>query len=222
VAVGDLYVLVRDGKEIGLLLVNEAQERFAVARAISFGVYPLLGDEARLAARAGVEAAVYGGSFLKTLFSQTYIPMAGLKLVLSRGFFYTRPVLEIEYLSARAHPELPLSSVIPFNILAGAEITNLYFGKFQLAPVMLLGMGWAYMDRDAQELFGTGGPVHKTHISGKAFLSLSCLISRHLKITVDAGILALFDVWSDLSDVEPDGYFGRKAAPFVTLGLTFR
>jgi hypothetical protein len=213
---------VRDGEEIGLLLVNEAQEKFAVARVISFATQPRLGDEAREAARAGVEATFYGGSFLKGNYSKSYLPMGGLRLVFSRGFFYTRPVLEIESFAARAHPELSLSDVIPLNILAGAEITNLFFGRFQLAPVMLLGMSWVYMSGEAQELFGSGSAFHKAHISGKAFLSLSCLVSRHVKITAAAGILALVDVWSDLSDVEAGGYFGRNVAPFVTLGLTLR
>ncbi|MDR1932682.1 MAG: hypothetical protein LBQ57_07680 [Spirochaetales bacterium] len=222
VSAGDLYTLVRGTEEIGLLLVNEVREKFAVARLISFGVNPLLGDELRAAARAGVEATAYGGSFLKSNFSQSYIPLAGLKLVLSRGFFYSRPVLEIEFPFARAHTDLRLSGVVPFNILAGAELTNLYFGRFQLASVMLLGMGWAYMNGDAQELFDADGAFQKTHFSGKAFLSLSCLVSRHLKITADAGILALIDLWSELSEVEPGGYFGRKVAPFVTLGLTLR
>jgi hypothetical protein len=222
VAVGDVYTLVRDGEKVGLLLVNEVQKRFAIARVISFATDPLLGDEAREASRAGVEATFYGGSFLKTNYSQTYIPLAGLKLVVSRGFFYTRPVLEIEFPSARAHPDLALSDVIPFNIMIGAEITNLYFGRFQLASVMLLGMGGAYMGKDAQELFGVKDAFHKTHVSGKAFLSLSCLIFPHLKITADAGILALVDVWPALSDVEPSGYFGRNVAPFVTFGLTLR
>jgi hypothetical protein len=222
VGVGDLYTLVRGGKEIGLLIINEVQETFAVARVLSSDEKPALWDEAREASRAGIEATFYGGSFLKTNYSSSYMPLAGLKLVLSRGFFYTRPVLEIEFPFARVHPEIAPSGVVPFNILAGAEITNLYFGRFQLASVMLLGMGWAYMGKEAQEVFLTDKSFHKTHISGKAFLSLSFLASRHVKLTAEAGILALIDFWPDLSDIEPGGYFGRMVAPFATFGLTIR
>jgi hypothetical protein len=221
-AVGDLYELVREDENIGLLMVNEVQEKIAVARVVTSDEDPLPGDKVRESGRAGIEATFYGGAFLKDNFSSSYMPIGGLRLVLARWFYYTRPALEIGTLAARAHPELQLTDTVPFNILAGAEITNLYMGRFQLGFIVLAGLGWSYLNEDAAELFSVNSGVRLRHAAGKVFVSLGCLLDVHIKLTADAGILALIDRRQTFSDVNPAGYFGRKVAPFVTLGLTIR
>ena len=219
---GDLYVLLSpDGEEAGLLLVSEAQDTYAVARVLSSDFTPRTGDRVRGATRPIIEATLYGGSLFKTNFDKSYIPMAGLKLALARGVFYTRPVLQLEFPHARVHPDLGARDALPFTVLAGAEITNIYLGRFQIAPALLLGMGWAYMKKDAREAFGTGSSFQKTHIAGRASIATSLLLGRHLKLTAEAGMLVLLDIGTSLSDVSHE-YFGRISAPFAGFGLTFR
>jgi hypothetical protein len=221
-AVGDLYELLRDGQGIGLLAVNETQEKIAVARIVFSDQTPQPGDKVREAAQAGIEATFYGGGFLKDNFSKSFMPLGGVRLALARWFYYTRPVLEIGTMVARAHPDLRVADTVPFNAFAGAEITNLYMGRFQLGFVALAGLGWSYLDEEAAEVFDVGSGLRFRHISGKMFVSLGCLLARHVKVTADAGILALIDQWQTFSQVSESGYFGRKVAPFVTFGLTLR
>jgi hypothetical protein len=130
--------------------------------------------------------------------------------------------VELEFPLAVVHKDLALFDVIPVNFFVGAEITNLYFGRFQLAPTMLIGLSWAYFGEDARTVFGIKDTFLLTHISGKAFFSLSCLVSRRLKITADAGMIVLIDSADKLTDPGLDSYFKRKAGPFVSLGLTFK
>jgi hypothetical protein len=87
---------------------------------------------------------------------------------------------------------------------------------------MLIGVSWAYFGEDARSLFGINDTFLLTHISGKAFLSFSYLVSRRLKITADAGMLILIDSADKLENPGVDSYFKRKAGPFVSLGLTFK
>jgi hypothetical protein len=221
-AVGDLYRLVREGEDIGLLMVNEVREKIAVARIVFSDENPLPGDSVREAGQAGLEATFYGGSFLKDNFSESFMPVGGLRLVLARWFYYTRPALEIGSFFARAHPDLRVADTLPFNILAGAEITNLYMGRFQLGFVALAGLGWSYLNEDAAGIFDVDSGIRLRHVNGKMFVSLGFLLSPHIKITADAGILAMLDWWQTFSQVSESGYFGRKVAPFLTLGLTLR
>jgi hypothetical protein len=221
-AVGDLYELVRGGEDIGLLMVNETQGKIAVARIVFSDEDPQPGDEVREAARAGIETTLYGGTFLKDNFSKSFMPMGGLRLVLARWFYYTRPVLEIETFSARAHPGLALTDTVPVNVSVGAEITNLYMGRFQIGFVALAGTGWSYLNEEAAGVFDADKGIHFRHINGKMFVSLGCLLARRVKITADAGILAMFDRWQTFSGINDAGYFGRKVAPFFTFGLTLR
>jgi len=222
VSAGDLYsLLFPDGEEAGLLIVSEVDETYAVARILSADKDPRPGDKVREAARAGIEATLYGGGILRRNFDNSYIPMAGLKLALAKGVFYTRPVLELGFPFARVHPDLSSSSATPFTVLVGAEITNIYMGRFQLASAMLLGMGLAYMKKDAQEAFDTTKTFQKTHTAGKIALSLSFLFTRHLKLAAEVGMFVLLDIGTALSDVSPE-YFGRAGVPYATLGLTLR
>ncbi|MCL1817400.1 MAG: hypothetical protein FWG35_00625 [Spirochaetaceae bacterium] len=221
VSAGDLYVLLSGEEDAGLLLVSEAEETYAVARVLSADKELHPGDRVRLAACAGLEAAVFGGKLFTPNFDNSSIYLAGLKLTLARGVFYTRPVLEIGFPFARVHPDLAASAVVPFTVMGGAEITNIYLGRFQIAPVMLLGMGWAYMKKNAREVFGTSETFRKTHIAGKGSLSFSFLLSRHIKLTAEAGMLVLLDIGTALSNVSPE-YFGRISAPFVNFGLALR
>jgi hypothetical protein len=221
-AIGDFYELLRDEKENGLAIVKEVRQSYAVARVIFSDEDPVPGDGVRGVSRALLEGTFYGGSFLKDNFSNSYMPTAGVRLVLARWFYYTRPALEIGTVFARAHPDLKFSNTIPVNIMAGAEITNMYFWRFQLALVMLAGLGWTHFDSESAQTFHVGSGFHLSHVTGKAFVSLSCLLFRHVKITADAGILALVDNWTTFTDVNETGYFGRKVAPFVNFGLTLR
>ncbi|MDR1626365.1 MAG: hypothetical protein LBT33_07470 [Spirochaetia bacterium] len=221
-AVGDMYEIIRDGRDIGLLVVSDTQESIAVARIVFSDEVPQPGDGVREAGRAGIEATFYGGSFLKDNFSKTYMPLGGIRLVLARWFYYTRPALEIGTLLARAHPDLGVADTFPFNALAGAEITNLYMGRFQLGFVALAGLGWSYLNEEAAGVFDVGSGTRLRHVNGKMFVSLSCLLASHVRITADAGILAMIDRWQTFSEINDAGYFGRKVAPFLTFGLTLR
>ncbi|MCL1818344.1 MAG: hypothetical protein FWG35_05380 [Spirochaetaceae bacterium] len=221
VSAGDLYVLLFGEEEAGILLASEAEGTYAVGRVLSADREPRPGDRVRLASRAYIEAALYGGNIFASNFGDSSIYSAGFKLTLARGVFYTRPVLEALFPFARVHPNLAASAVVPFAVMGGAEITNIYLGRFQIAPVMLLGMGWAYMKKNAREAFDTSESFRKTHVAGKASVSVSLLLARHVKLSAEAGMLVLLDTGTSLSDVSPE-YFGRISAPFVNFGVALR
>ena len=81
---------------------------------------------------------------------------------------------------------------IPIQTYVGAEITNWYLGRLQIAPTLVVGAGGLFpLEEEHDEGF-----LVITHFGGKAFLSLSYLVSRDVKLTVEPG----FSLWFGLAD----------------------
>jgi hypothetical protein len=148
--------------------------------------------------------------------------MVGLKAVLSRGYFLTRPVVGVEIPLSIATAALSVFDIIPMNVYVGAELTNLYLGRLQIAPTVVVGIGGAYLGETVRAFFGTDQEYFMTHVGGKAFVSASLLVSRNAKFTVDAGYAAWLGLADVLIDMADDSYFDSKAGPFVNVGVTFK
>jgi hypothetical protein len=143
--------------------------------------------------------------------------------VASRGFFTTRPVIGAEIPLSIATAVLAVFDIIPMNAYIGAELTNLYLGRLQIAPTLVLGVGGAYLGENAKAIFNTDQDFFMTHVGGKAFMSVSVLVSRNTKITVDAGYAAWLGLAEALIDsIDESSYFATKVGPFVNVGVTFK
>ena len=208
--------------EVGLIIVKEVQDQFSVGKVIYSSRRPQVGDQIQEIPRIGFEGMLYGGAFLVDNYELSFIPQLGLKVVASRGFFSTRPVVGAEIPLSIATAALSLFDIIPMNAYIGAEITNLYLGRVQVAPTLVVGVGGAYLGETARAFFKTDQQFFMTHVGGKAFLTLSALVSRDTKITVDAGYALWLGLAEALIDVDDKSYFATKVGPFVNVGVTFK
>ena len=230
IMVGDEYSIVgyRDVAgfqaidDRGLLIVKEVQDQFSVAKIIYAYGNPQVGDQLQEIPRLGIEAMLYAGAFLVENYDISFVPLVGIKAVVSRGFFSTRPVIGVEIPLSLVTAALAVFDVIPMNVYLGAELTNLYAGRLQIAPTLVVGVGGAYLGENARALFGTDQEYFVTHAGGKAFISLSLLVSRDRKITIDAGYAAWFGLAEVLLDFDEGSYFETKVGPFVNVGVTFK
>jgi len=230
IMVGDEYAIIgyrnvagfQAMDEKGLLIVKEVQEQFSVAQLIYAAGKPLVGDQLQEIPRIGIEGMLYAGAFMVDNYDISFIPMVGLKAVLSRGYFLTRPVVGVEIPLSIATAALSVFDIIPMNAYVGAELTNLYLGRLQIAPTVVVGIGGAYLGETARSFFGTDQEYFMTHVGGKAFVSASLLVSRNAKFTVDAGYAAWLGLADVLIDMADDSYFDSKAGPFVNVGVTFK
>jgi hypothetical protein len=230
IMVGDEYAIMgyrniagfQAADERGLLIVKEVQEKFTVAQLIYSAAKPQVGDQLQEIPRIGIEGMIYGGAFLVDNYDISFIPMVGLKAVLARGFFLTRPVLGIEIPLSIATAALAVFDIVPMNVFIGAELTNLYLGRLQIAPTVVVGVGGAYLGENARAFFGTDQEYFMTHVGGKAFISTSILVSRNAKFTVDAGYAAWLGLADVLIDFDDNSYFDTKVGPFVNVGVTFK
>ncbi|MFQ3620852.1 MAG: hypothetical protein SNJ78_07895 [Spirochaetales bacterium] len=209
-------------EEVGLIIVKEVQEQFSVGRVIYYSRRPQVGDQIQEIPRIGFEAMLFGGAFLVDNYELSFIPQLGLKAVASRGFYTTRPVVGAEIPLSIATAALSLFDIIPMNAYIGAEITNLYLGRLQLAPTIVVGVGGAYLGETARGFFKTNQEFFMTHAGGKAFMSLSYLASRNTKITIDAGYALWLGLAEVLLDVDDKSYFATKIGPFVHVGVTLK
>jgi hypothetical protein len=208
--------------ERGLFIVNEVQDQFSVAQVIYTDGRPQVGDQLREIPRIGIETMLYGGAMFTDNYDISFIPLVGIKAVASRGFFSTRPVIGAEIPLSIATAALALFDIIPMNVYVGAELTNLYLGRIQMAPTLVVGVGGAYLGETARSFFRTDQEYFMTHVGGKAFLSLSALVSRDTKITVDAGYAVWLGLAEALIDIDDKSYFATKFGPFISVGVTLK
>jgi hypothetical protein len=209
-------------EEIGLIIVKEVQDQFSVGQVIYSSRRPQVGDQIQEIPRIGIETMLFGGAFLVDNYDLSFIPQFGIKAVVSRGFFSTRPVVGMEVPLSIATAALSLFDIIPMNAYIGAEITNLYLGRIQIAPTLVVGVGGAYLGDTARAFFHTNQEYFMTHAGGKAFMTLSALVSRDMKVTVDAGYAYWIGLADTLLDIEDDSYFATKGGPFVNVGVTLK
>jgi len=165
---------------------------------------------------------LYGGAFLVDNYDMDFMPLFGIKAVASRGYFSTRPIFGVEIPFSVATAALAVFDIIPLNVYVGAELTNLYVGRLQIAPSLVGVVGIAYLGDTAKETFQTDQDYFITHVGGRAFVTLSVLLSRDTKLTIDGGYMAMFGLANSLIDVNDRSYFASKAGPFVNVGLTFK
>ncbi len=230
IVVGDEYTIVgyrnvagfQAKDDRGLLVVKEVQDEFSVAHLIYSSGKPQVGDQLQEVPRLGVEITPYAGALMVENYDLSFMPVVGLKAVLSRGYFQTRPVVGLELPFSSATAALAMFDIIPLNFYVGVELTNLYLGRLQIAPTAVAGVGGAYLGENARSFFATDEEYLATHVGGKVFLTMSFLYSRDRKFTIDAGFAAWLGLADALIDVDDRSYFASKVGPFINVGITFK
>lgn len=182
--------------EGGLLLIKEVQDDYSIAIPLYTSHSPVVGDQLKEVPRAGVEVMPY--------FTYVYAPAnakrdedvasIGMRATVSRGFFSTRPTFGIEAPLRLGSLITMLFDYLPVQAYVGAEINNIYMGRLQISPTIVVGIGGLMpLDEKVRE---REGMLVYTHLGGKAFVSLSYLITRDMKISLEPG----FTLWFGVAD----------------------
>ncbi|MEM5947511.1 hypothetical protein WKV44_03035 [Spirochaetia bacterium 38H-sp] len=182
--------------EGGLLLIKEVQDDYSVAIPLYVSHSPVVGDQIKEVPRTGIEFMPY--------FTYVYAPAnakrdedvasLGMRFTATRGFFATRPTLGIEAPLRLGSLITMIFDYLPIQMYIGAEVNNIYLGRLQISPTVVVGLGGLLpLDDKVRE---KEGMLVYTHLGGKAFVSLSYLITRDIKIAIEPG----FTMWFGMAD----------------------
>ncbi|MDA8409567.1 MAG: hypothetical protein M0001_04145 [Treponema sp.] len=208
---GDEYAVVqkstvegfRDDRETGLVVIKDVGAEVSTGR-IVYNQGPVTKDsQLSEIPRLGIEATpffhVLSGTQLTVLNPNGSIMggggttgsnyMLGMRAVLSRGVYDSRPFAEVE---------IPLNGIrniftafaIPINVLAGGEY-NMSIGRLSLTPYVAVGGSYVYL---TEVITGYNTDTSNTwffHFGGQADLAASFLVTRDVKIYAEAG----FEYW---------------------------
>lgn len=186
--VGDEYVIQRKStvagfenvEETGLIIIKDVQERFSRG-VIIFG-NPQIGDPVEELPRFGADIVPYLTIGMRSLLNKGILSdddankqvfNIGLKIIVTQGFFDTRPFVALEYTQS----DLGFLGFffIPVNAWIGAEYT-LYFNRLTVNPGIAVGAtGIYFLWSDADE------PLTYSHIGVQGRVNGSILLGRDVK-----------------------------------------
>jgi hypothetical protein len=219
VRAGDEYAIVKtrilpSGRkmqdEAGLLTVKNVGEEVSEAAVRYSDDRPAVGDQLREIPRFGFESAFYF-HMLQNSSGDTpddpNVSFLGLRLIGARGFYSVRPYFGVELpIGGGLDPDV-WKLWIPVITYAGAEM-NWFFGRLHITPAAAAAYGQLvplYWDQDE---------YWPSHIGGIAHLNVSYLVSRDVKVFVEAGGRAYFSITQ---------YFSEDLiGPYIGAGVTLK
>jgi hypothetical protein len=204
--------------ETGLLVVKDVGEEVSMAT-ILYGS-PEEGDQLKEIPRIGFELIPYFNILLNPWEKEwKYYYVAGIRASVTKRFYTFRPIAGIEV----PLPLGPEDTLLPFLWIAGFPFTfyiggeaTFYMGRIQITPQAAVGASflipwWVELDE----------PV-TTHIGGFVNVNLSYLITRDVKISLDAGYKHWISIWDPILEYITDrtaSYGGFMLGAAVALKL---
>ncbi len=215
VAVGDEYAVIssdqEDGdgqaesRESGLIIIHNIEDKISVGRVIYADGPLLAGMPVKEIPRAGLEIIPYMHTEIDFTHS-AYTGAAGLKFVVTKGFFVIQPVVCFEVV---LYPFERLQNVLPVRAYGGLDI-NLYLGRFQLSGMVAVGAEVITALSPSSTVDG----FKFSYLGLAGIANLGYLITRDVKIILDLG----YQAWFPLSDKYVD-YEGWVAG--LGVGIKF-
>ncbi|MBN1411998.1 MAG: hypothetical protein JW969_14210 [Spirochaetales bacterium] len=182
-------------EEAGLVIVKNVSEEISKAT-ILYGDFKE-GDQLKEVPRLGVDITVYGHFLMNPMNFNDYVITAGIKGVVSLGFYDIRPVvgIEIPFINYAGLGGWILLLGIPETLYIGVEY-NMYMGRMQVELTLAGGATGLVPITDTQrEIYGA---FALTHVGGLAEASLSWLITKDYKVTLEAGYQYFYSLFQDV------------------------
>ncbi len=190
--------------ESGLVTIKQVDSKMSTAQVVYSSV-PLAKDtQLREIPRMGTDLGLY-------FHLSGLTPVAGLKGVVSRGFYSFKPYFAAQIPIGEISSYWGLFSILPVNVILGGEF-NLYMGRLAITPYAGVGVSYAHVltplddDEDTDWL---------SHIGAQAYLNASYLVSRDMKVYAEAG----FDYWLSMDEYFFDSYGGLSFGAGIAFKL---
>jgi hypothetical protein len=189
VSVGDEYAIITPGEtgplESGLIIIHDIEDKVSLGKIIYAAGSVTAGMPVREVPRVGLEMVPYVHVEMN-FENSTYYGSAGLKLVLTKGFFVIRPVVCFE---VGLYPFEQLETDLPVRVFGGLDF-NIYLGRFQLGGMAAVGTQIMTALSPASTVDG----FEFSYIGLAGIANISYLVTRDVKLILDLGYQAWFTV----------------------------
>lgn len=176
-------------KKVGLIVVKEVNQEVSTAQIFYSRKNPAVGDQLKEIPRMGFESALYVNYISQSDPSLDPIIALGIRQVVSRGFYRTRPYVGVE---------IPLGVeswgfFFPVNAYAGAEL-NWYFGRLHFTPAIDVAVGMLIPIVEEFEEY-----VIYSSIGGHARFGISYMMTDDIKFFGEVGYAVMLGIsdWFD-------------------------
>jgi len=197
-------------KKVGLIVVKEVNEEVSTAQVFYAKKKPAVGDQLKEIPRMGFESALYINYISQTDATKDPILAIGIRQIMSRGFYKTRPYVGVEVpLGVDVQGDLLNYLYFPVNAYGGTEL-NWYFGRLHITPGVDVALGMLVpVTKDWQ-----GDKVVYSSIGGHARLAVNYLMTDNVKVFGEVGYSAMLSI--------NDGFFNSYAGILYGGGVTFK
>jgi len=196
-------------KKVGLLVVKEVHQEVSTAQVFYASKKPAVGDQLKEIPRMGFETATYINYIKQSDVMANPILAIGIRQIVSRGFYKTRPYVGIEVpLGVDVKGVLLNYLFFPVNISVGTEL-NWFLGRLHITPSIDVALGMLvpiFEEFDDYVIYSS--------IGGHARLSVSYMFTDDIKIFGEAGYAAMLSI--------NDGFFNSYAGILYGGGVTFK
>jgi hypothetical protein len=203
VTVGDEYAIMssdqEDGngqvksRESGLIIIHNIEEKVSIGRVIYSDGPLTAGTPVKEIPRVGLEMIPYAHTEINFA-DLTYTGAAGLKFVITKGFFVIQPVFCFEVV---LYPFERLQDVLPVRAYGGLDF-NLYLGRFQLSGMVAVGTEIITALSPSSRVDG----FEFSYMGLAGIANIGYLITRDVKIILDLGYQAWFPLNDNYVDYE--------------------
>ena len=197
-------------KKVGLLVVKEVNQEVSTAQVFYAKKKPAIGDQLKEIPRMGFESVLYVNYIRQTDSALDPILALGIRQIVARGFYRTRPYVGVEIpLGVDVKGVLLNYFFFPVNVYAGAEL-NWYFGRLHITPAIDAALGMLVpIAEEYQDDY-----VIYSSIGGHARLGVSYMFSDNIKLFGEAGYAAMLSI--------NEGFFNSYAGVLFGGGITFK
>jgi len=186
-------------KKVGLLVVKEVNQEVSTAQVFYASKKPAIGDQLKEIPRMGFESAMYVNYISQSDPALNPILAIGIRQIVARGFYKTRPYVGIEVpLGVEVHGALLEYLFFPVNVYAGSEL-NWYLGRLHITPAIDVALGMLVPIVEGYEDY-----VVYSSIGGHIRLGLSYMITDNIKLFGEVGYNAMLTI----KDLIFDSYAG--------------
>ncbi|MCF6336087.1 MAG: hypothetical protein L3J12_10125, partial [Spirochaetales bacterium] len=177
-------------KKTGLLVVKEVHEEVSTAQIFYAKGTPSIGDQLKEIPRMGFESAFYLNYIRQSDPALDPIIAIGVRQIVSRGFYKTRPYAGIEVpLGVDVKGVILNYLYFPVNAFVGAEL-NWYLGRLHITPSIDAALGMLVpIAKEWQDDY-----IIYSSIGGHARLTVNYMISDDIKVFGEAGYSAMLSI----------------------------
>lgn len=164
-----------------LLVIKDVERDHSVAQVVYSKGDPMIGEQVKEIPKVGFDTTLYSHMLLNFFGTSGALTLGngmditvGIRQSLSRGFYNARPLAGLEFPVTQIGP----LKAFPMVLFLGGEL-NLWFGRFQLVPMLAGGLG-------ASVPFGSD-QAYLSHAGFIAQVNLNYLVGEMVRLSLEAG-----------------------------------